>query len=89
MVLFKVGLIDEVANDRAGAMLKCENFLSQFDKISPIARGLTKQSLRNKAVQELEETRSQDLDMFVYFATLPKTQKSLEGYLEALKKKSK
>ncbi len=70
-------------------MLKCENFLSQFAKISPIARGLTKQSLRNKAVQELEETRTADIQKVFNVIVLPETQKTIEGYLEALRNKKK
>lgn len=79
--------MDELATDKADAIAKCETFLGQFNKISPIARGITKQALRNKDIQELEDNRSQDIDLFVFAVTQAKTQKSLEMYLEGLKSK--
>lgn len=80
-------MVDELATDKDDAIAKCDLFLAQFKKISPIARGITKQALRNKDIQELEEKRSQDIDLFVMAVTHPKTQKSLEIYLEGLKAK--
>ncbi|XP_058820011.1 enoyl-CoA delta isomerase 1, mitochondrial-like [Topomyia yanbarensis] len=84
----KVGLIDEVASTKEEALAKAASFLDRFRKISPQARSMTKQALRSKDIMELEDNRSQDVDLFVYAVSQPKVQQSLELYLEALKKKS-
>lgn len=38
----KVGLIDEIAQDKTECLLKCEKFLLKFKNISPIAREYSK-----------------------------------------------
>lgn len=83
----KIGLIDEIAVDKADALAKSEAFLNRFKKIPPIARGLTKQSFRNAAIQELELNRSTDVDLFAATVVNPIVQQSLGLYIEALKKK--
>ncbi|XP_077290674.1 enoyl-CoA delta isomerase 1, mitochondrial-like [Arctopsyche grandis] len=85
----KIGLIDEVAKDKAEAITKCESFISKFDKINPQARMLTKFVFREKILKELEETRDEDLQRFLLAVCNPKVQKSLELYIQALKSKSK
>lgn len=84
----KVGLIDEVAASKEEGIAKATSFLDRFKKISPQARSMTKQALRSKDIMELEDNRSQDVDLFVYAVTQPKVQKGLEMYLESLKKKA-
>ncbi|XP_053693686.1 enoyl-CoA delta isomerase 1, mitochondrial-like [Sabethes cyaneus] len=84
----KIGLVDELANNKEDALAKATAFLEKFKKISPQARSMTKQALRSKEIMELEDNRSQDIDLFVYAVTQPKVQQSLELYLEALKKKA-
>lgn len=84
----KVGLIDEVAASKEEGIAKATSFLDCFKKISPQARSMTKQALRSKDIMELEDNRSQDVDLFVYAVTQPKVQKGLEMYLESLKKKA-
>jgi len=83
----RAGLIDEIAIDKADALKKCETFLGRFKKISPLARGLTKQQFRSKEIQELEKNRAADIDLFVAATNNPKVQQSLGLYIEALKKK--
>lgn len=83
----KIGLIDEVASDKADAIKRCEKFLLQFAKVSADARALTKKTLRAKDIAELENNREQDLQKFIFFVNMPKVQKGLELYLEALKAK--
>lgn len=83
----RVGLIDEIAVDKADALLKCETFLARFKKIPPQARALTKQHFRIKEIQELEDNRSADIDLFLAAVADPQVQKSLEMYIEALKKR--
>ena len=83
----QVGLVDEVATDKADAIARCEKFLETFRKIPREARMVTKQSFRRSAIEELENMRDQDTQLFVYAVSMPKTQQNLEGYLEKLKKK--
>lgn len=83
----QIGLVDELATDKADALAKCEKFLESFRKIPREARAITKQSFRRREIEELESNRDQDIQMFVYAVTMPKTQQSLEAYLEKLKKK--
>ncbi|XP_055541844.1 enoyl-CoA delta isomerase 1, mitochondrial-like [Wyeomyia smithii] len=84
----KVGLVDELADSKEVAMAKAVSFLDRFKKISPQARSMTKQALRSKEIMELEDNRTQDIDLFVFAVTQPKVQQGLELYLEALKKKA-
>ncbi|XP_035795316.1 enoyl-CoA delta isomerase 1, mitochondrial-like [Anopheles albimanus] len=84
----KVGMIDEIAENKEKALERAVAFLNQFRKISPMARGMTKQALRSKDIVELEDNRSQDIDLFVYAVNQPNVQKGLEVYLESLKKKA-
>lgn len=84
----KVGLVDEIATSKEDAIAKATAFLDKFKKISPQARSMTKQALRSKDIMELEDNRTQDIDLFVYAVTQPKVQKGLEMYLEALKAKA-
>lgn len=84
----KVGLIDEVAANKEEGIAKANAFLDRFKKISPQARSMTKQALRSKDIMELEDNRTQDVDLFVFAVTQPKVQKGLEVYLEALKQKA-
>lgn len=83
----RVGLIDEIAADRADAIAKCEAFLLRFKKIPPMARALTKQNFRIKEIQELEDNRTNDVDLFVSVVSSPKVQQGLELYIQSLKAK--
>uniref|UniRef100_A0A182URU8 Uncharacterized protein n=1 Tax=Anopheles merus TaxID=30066 RepID=A0A182URU8_ANOME len=84
----KVGMIDEIAENKEKALEQATAFLNRFRKISPMARAMTKQALRSKDIVELEDNRSQDIDLFVYAVNQPAVQKGLEVYLESLKKKA-
>lgn len=46
-----VGLVDEIATDKADAVAKCEKFLAKFAKIHPLPRALTKASLRKADIE--------------------------------------
>lgn len=73
--------------DKADSIEKCENFLIQFKKVSSMARAFTKQSLRKKDLEELENNREQDLQLFLFAINQPIVQKGLEAYIQSLKKK--
>lgn len=47
----KVGLIDEIANDKAECLAKAEKFLSRFAKLPRVARSMTKMSFRSKELK--------------------------------------
>jgi Delta3-Delta2-enoyl-CoA isomerase len=83
----RIGLVDEIAADKTEALAKCEAFLARFRKIPPMARAITKQNFRNRDIQELEDNRTSDVDLFEAAVSNPKVQKSLEVYIEALKNK--
>lgn len=83
----KVGLVDELAADKADAIAKCEKFIESFRRIPREARMISKQSFRRAEMEALENNRDQDIQLFVYAVTMPKTQQSLEAYLQSLKKK--
>lgn len=51
-----VGLIDEIATDKNDAILKAEAFLQKFTNIPPLARSLTKSSVRGKDIQVITYT---------------------------------
>lgn len=50
---FKIGLIDEVATDKADSMKRCEKFLLQFTKVPSDARAITKKMLRRKGMDSI------------------------------------
>lgn len=83
----QIGLVDELATDKADALAKCEKFIESFRKIPREARMITKQSFRRSAIEELENNRDQDIQLFAYAVSQPKAQQNLEAYLEKLKKK--
>lgn len=85
----KVGLVDEVSNNKEEALTKCEQFLATFSKTNPFARAMTKQQFRSKDLQEFEDERQKDLESFLFFINQPSVQKGLGIYLESLKQKSK
>ncbi|CAH0546623.1 unnamed protein product [Brassicogethes aeneus] len=83
----KIGLVDELADSKEDALAKAESFLSKFARIPPMARILTKQSVRGKDIQDLIQNQERDLNVFMDTITNDQVQKSLQMYVEALKKK--
>jgi 3,2-trans-enoyl-CoA isomerase len=83
----KIGLIDEVATDKADAVAKAEKFLVGISKISATARKLSKLGGRQEALDWLTANRQADLKQFVGSVNLPAAQEGLELYLKSLKKK--
>lgn len=84
----KVGLIDEVASDKADAIAKCKAFIGKFNKISPVARAITKQKIRETVLKNFNDRREKDLQEFLGFIKNPQVQQSLEMYIQSLKKKA-
>lgn len=84
---FKVGLVDEIVENKTEGINRAENFLNKFKNISPVARGLTKTVIRQDTIKNMINSREQDLNTFVGFVQNESVQKSLGLYLEQLKKK--
>ncbi|KAJ6643143.1 Enoyl-CoA delta isomerase 1, mitochondrial [Pseudolycoriella hygida] len=83
----KIGLIDEIAIYKVKAIERCENFLAQFNNVSSIARSFTKRSLRQKDLEELENCREEDFNIFWSNLIEPSVQKQIGDYMQSLKKK--
>ncbi|KDR09023.1 enoyl-CoA delta isomerase 1, mitochondrial-like [Zootermopsis nevadensis] len=83
----KIGLIDEVATDKADAIAKAEKFLVGMSKISATARKLAKLSCRQEPLEWLVANKKKDLQEFIGFINQPAVQMGLDHYLESLKKK--
>eukprot|EP01137_Pigoraptor_chileana_P004590 Opistho-2@46431 len=83
----RIGLIDEVVAQEKVLTRAREVLSDQFLKIPDVARGLTKQAIRRQTIQKLVERKDQDVVNFAKFATADAVQKSLDGYMEQLKKK--
>ncbi|XP_028158553.1 enoyl-CoA delta isomerase 1, mitochondrial-like isoform X2 [Ostrinia furnacalis] len=84
----KVGLIDETTTDKADAIEKCKNFIKRFDKIPPLARGLTKQRKRIYEMEHLQNNSAAERNESIHFITQPEVQHSVGTYLEKLKQKA-
>lgn len=85
----KIGLIDEVATDKNDAIAKATKFFERFANVHPMARQLTKMSIRKNDLAGLMEHRDEDMKQFLFFVNQPKVQQGLETYIETLKKKGK
>lgn len=83
----KVGLIDDIAKDKAEAIQKCQEFLKRFKKIPPIARGNTKLRMRQPDIQEILKNREKDIDDFVASISSDEAQSAFEIFLDPAKKK--
>lgn len=87
LLYLQVGLIDDIAKDKADAIEKCKEFIERFDSIPPMARSLTKQKFRQSALQGLIKTREADLAEFKQFCLQPQIQKAIGMYIQMLKQK--
>ncbi|XP_054286553.1 enoyl-CoA delta isomerase 1, mitochondrial-like [Macrosteles quadrilineatus] len=83
----KVGLVDELATDKADALAKAEQFLASFAKVPAMARAYTKQGYRNETIDWLRKNQEKDLQTFLNYVNQPQVQQGLEMYLQSLKKK--
>ncbi|CAG9797384.1 unnamed protein product [Chironomus riparius] len=85
----KLGLVDEIAKDKAEAIAKCEAFLKRYEKIPQMARGATKQLYRQQDIKELESSRGADVELFITTIKNDKIQTSLGRYIAFLKWKKR
>ncbi|XP_059489535.1 enoyl-CoA delta isomerase 1, mitochondrial-like [Neocloeon triangulifer] len=85
-----LGLVDELAKDKVDALSKAEKFLVEnFSSVNPIARKLTKLSLREPTTNWLMKNKKWDLDFFMDHFSKPDVQENLRNYMENLKNKKK
>lgn len=83
----KIGLIDEIAVDKADALAKCEKYLNRLKDIPLEARGITKQSMRRFELEEISKNRERDVEEFVRTVLSVEAQSSFEAFLTGNKKK--
>ncbi|EDW03561.1 enoyl-CoA delta isomerase 1, mitochondrial [Drosophila grimshawi] len=84
-----VNLIDEVADGKSDAIIKCAKFIGSFAKTQPDARALTKRQTRAQDVQLLIKDPEGQLRESLEYINTPFFQQGLEVYLAKLKSKSK
>ncbi|KAL7040512.1 hypothetical protein ACKWTF_000421 [Chironomus riparius] len=82
-----IGLVDEIAKDKADAMAKCESFMLKFKGVPALARGITKQLFRKKIVDLMTENKERDVENFVNYVLDPISQQNLKAFLHGSKKK--
>ncbi|XP_026675468.1 enoyl-CoA delta isomerase 1, mitochondrial-like [Ceratina calcarata] len=83
----RVGLVDELASDKASAIKQCESYIETFRIIPPIGRERTKWNLRKRNTLWMKVNRTADVEEFLSFVQMPKVQAGLKLYIESLKKK--
>lgn len=77
----KIGLVDEIAANKAEAIAKCEAFLVKFRKVPSLSRGLTKQYCRKDIADKILNNKEREIDAFVQAILEPKNQKVLKSFL--------
>lgn len=82
-----VGLVDEVAASKEECLERAYKFLGTFARISPMARNMSKQTVRGETLQRMVKGREVDLQLFIATISQELVQKGLGVYIEALKKK--
>ncbi|XP_003396679.1 enoyl-CoA delta isomerase 1, mitochondrial isoform X1 [Bombus terrestris] len=83
----EIGIVDELASDKANAIQKCQNYIESFKHIPSRARQATKMELRKRNSLWLKVNKHMDLNQFLTLIQLPEVQTGLKLYMEALKKK--
>ncbi|CAK9797047.1 Enoyl-CoA delta isomerase 1, mitochondrial [Anthophora quadrimaculata] len=83
----EIGLIDELASDKADAIKKCQDYINSFKSIPSKGRQKTKMELRKRNTLWLKVNKGLDLNEFLTLVQLPEVQAGLKLYIESLKKK--
>ncbi|PSN34686.1 Enoyl-CoA delta isomerase 1 [Blattella germanica] len=83
----KLGLVDELAVDKADAIAKAETFLSGMSKIPAAARNFSKLTCRQEPLEWMKRNKEKDLQQFLGLVSAPAVQRGLELYMQSLKKK--
>lgn len=83
----QVGLVDEVAADKADAIEKCKAYIRLYDQIPVTARIKTKRSFRQDFLTKIEQNKKQYTANFVNVITSAEVQQLLDTFMDNLKKK--
>ncbi|XP_031347109.1 enoyl-CoA delta isomerase 1, mitochondrial-like [Photinus pyralis] len=83
----QVGLIDEMAKDRADAFDKANYFLNQLKMRPPIARHFTKQSMRGALLQDISINREMYVEDHVSLLLQPNIRQLITVYMANIKNK--
>ncbi|KAG5675603.1 hypothetical protein PVAND_005495 [Polypedilum vanderplanki] len=84
----KVGLIDEIANDKNESIQKSENFLNLFKNVPFHARSVTKQRMRKSELDFVRKNLEHNVRYFVKSVMNNEAQEAIKLYLHALKNKT-
>lgn len=87
MQALKIGLVDELATDKADAIEKCKNYISSYENIPGTGRAVTKLNLRSDLIEWFKKNKEADTEIFIKFIQMPKVQAGLKFYIEYLKQK--
>lgn len=84
----EIGLVDELALNKANAIERCQNYIKSFKNIPFKGRQKTKMELRKHNSLWLKANANSDLNKFLTFIQSPNVQANLKLYIEALKNKN-
>ncbi|KAF6202894.1 hypothetical protein GE061_003301 [Apolygus lucorum] len=84
----KVGLVDEIAQNKEECIQKAEAFLASQANLPMLARKTVKLGFRHQTLSRLLTGREADTKIFIDYIFQPKVQKGLEMYLQSLSKKA-
>lgn len=82
----KLGLVDDIAEDKNEAIQKSLSYLKRFNTIPSGARAQTKNTFRKRGLELFNTDREGDINNFVNFVQNPETQKQLSAALKMLRK---
>ncbi|XP_016914642.1 enoyl-CoA delta isomerase 1, mitochondrial [Apis cerana] len=84
----EIGLVDELALNKANAIERCQNYIKSFKNIPFKGRQKTKMELRKHNSSWLKANANSDLNEFITFVQSPNVQANLKLYIEALQNKN-
>lgn len=82
-----INLVDDVVNDKAEAIAKCEAYLNKFRKIPLDAVNTTKRTIRKEEIEYIRNNKQKDIDDFVRAVESVEAQNTIKMYYQALKNK--
>ena len=87
LTTFQVGLIDEIAADKADAVEKCKAFIRTYDQISPVTRAATKRAIRQEYLTSLANNRNKYVTDYIKLVESREFQDTMDRYIQNLKQK--
>jgi 3,2-trans-enoyl-CoA isomerase len=80
----QIGLIDEIVDSKEAAVTECARMISEMNKCVPLARHLTKMSMRERTIQRMIAGRAKDIDTVVSVVLQEPMQKAVSAYISSL-----